>query len=435
MPRSIMAIYHWFMSYGVALWYGFPARRLLVIGVTGTKGKTTVSHMIWHILQQSGLRTGLLSTALLAVGDKVWLNDLKMTMPGRLTLQRLFRRMSNEGCVYAVVETSSEGLAQSRQAGISYLAAVFTNLAPEHIEAHGSFSNYRSAKAKLFSALTSRVCLTPLGKVKPFSLINADDEQAGYFSTRAGGRVVDYSVRGGHLTEPAAFWQPTDVKISVQKMSFKLRGLAVELPFGGEFNLYNAVAALATVQELGLPLSKAIQALASYHGTPGRLEFIELGQNFKVVVDYAHTAESLEQLYLSLKNSGPLIAVLGSCGGGRDKARRRPLGRLAGQFARLVVVTNEDPYDEDPLYIMEEVAAGAKEAGKEEGNDLVVEPDRRRAIALALSQAKSGEIVVITGKGSEQWLCVANNKKIPWDDRQVVREELGKMAAGNNKIE
>lgn len=191
----------------------------------------------------------------------------------------------------------------------------------------------------------------------------------------------------------------------------------------------NALAAVAATAAIGLPAADALTSLEHFPGTPGRLEFIPTNRPFEVVVDYAHTPESLAAVYEVLRQDGRnLIAVLGSCGGGRDKAKRGPLGKLAGRYARLVVVTDEDPYDEDAGSIRRVVLEGARQAGKQEGRDVLNIADRRQAIAAALAAAKPGEIVVITGKGSEQWLCVAGNKKIPWDDRTVVKEELNRLA-------
>ncbi len=438
LPRPLLKAYHFVMSWAAALVYGLPARRLVVIGVTGTKGKSTVSNMIWYVLQTLGYQTGLVSTAQMAIGNNTWPNDLKMTMPGRLKLQQLLRQMVKQGCRYLVMETSSEGLAQFRQAGLPYVVGVFTNLTAEHIEAHGSFANYKSAKGKLFAYLSKmhKEVSSPLGSVEPASVINLDDESADYFLSFKVARRYGYtfnppsplaSADRSNKNSLTTYIESAYIKeISLDKLKLNINSVVYEFKIGGQFNAYNILAAALAGQALNIPLNKVLEVLTSYNGTPGRLEFINEGQNFKVVVDYAHTVESLEQIYKLLIQFGSLIAVLGSCGGGRDKARRYPLGQLAGQYAKAVFVTNEDPYDEDPLSIIKQVASGAVASGKKEGENLFIEPDRRRAINQALAVAGPNDIVVITGKGSEQWLCVSNNKKIPWDDRQVVREEIRK---------
>lgn len=417
-PRSILALYHWSMSALAALMYGLPARHLTVIGVTGTKGKSTTCGMLHHILQQSGFKAGLISTAEIVIGSERQLNDLKMTTPSRANLQRLLRRMAQAGCTHIVLETSSEALAQSRHFGIPYAVAVFTNFAPEHLEAHGSLMAYRAAKGRLFEALRGRGVM----------VVNLDDAEANYFLRFPAKQQIGFTFKGSASAELSETLRATLREVTAHRALFIVNGVAVALPVGGEFNVANALASLGAAQALGIEFSAAATALNNYPGTPGRLEFVISRHTFDVVVDYAHTPESLEALYITLERQGPLIAVLGSCGGGRDKAKRVPLGKLAGTYARAVIVTNEDPYDEPPRVIMEAVARGARAAGKLDEESLWLVEDRRAAIHQALRLARQGDTVVITGKGAEQWLCVAQGKKIPWDDRQVVRDELPPLA-------
>ncbi len=438
LPAWLLSLYHWKLAWLAAACYGFPGRRLAVIGVTGTKGKSTTAALVWHVLQSAGYKVGLISTAQLSTGSEPRLNDLKMTMPSRFWLQRYLRSMVAAGCTHAVVETSSEGLAQWRHLGINYRVAVFTNLAPEHLEAHGSFAAYRAAKGKLFKLV---------GEKGGTAVVNLDDKEAPFFLSFTAPKCYGYTLRGATAVGAGKVFSAKVQEVSPRAARFTVNGVQVTLPVGGEFNIYNALAALGAVAALGVPLEQAAVALADFPGTPGRLEYVEAGQPFNVVVDYAHTPESLEAVYRTLMSpnsnvsdflgrgnltqapsGGRLIALLGSCGGGRDKAKREPLGNLAGRYADFVVVTNEDPYDEDPMSIMESVARGARAAGKRDNENLFVEPDRRLAIARALRLARAGDTIIITGKGAEQWLCVAGNKKIPWDDRTVVREELAKIS-------
>jgi UDP-N-acetylmuramoyl-L-alanyl-D-glutamate--2,6-diaminopimelate ligase len=433
-PKWLLNRYHFKQSVLAAIIYGFPAKRLIIIGVTGTKGKTTTSAMIWYLLQAAGHKAGLISTAQISIGAETKLNDLKMTMPSPFVLQRLLRRMVKVGCKYAVVETSSEGLAQWRHLGINYDVAVFTNLDPEHLETHGSYENYRAAKGKLFKVLVkSKIKKIPtLAAVIKTSIINIDDRESAYFLQFPVARKIGFTIEGKVVPNLATVYSADIKDVTPHHSSFTVNNKEVFLPVGGNFNIANATAALAVVATLGVPLARAASSLADFPGTPGRLEFV-IAKPFSVVVDYAHTPESLEAVYETLKGTdGHLLAVLGSCGGGRDKAKREVLGRLAGKYADLVFVTNEDPYDEDPHIIIGAVARGARTAGKKDGENLWVNLDRREAIAQALKMAKPGDTVVITGKGAEQWLCVAGGKKIPWDDRRVMREEFDKLNSETN---
>lgn len=417
LPTTFLSAYHFVVAIAIALAYNLPSCRLKVIGVTGTKGKTSTASMLWHILENTDHKTGLVSTAFFAVGQDTWLNKIKMTMPGRTNMQKLLGRMIKSGCKYAVVETSSEGLAQWRHLGIPYSLSVFTNLTPEHIEAHGSYEKYRAAKAKL-----AKITVQNGGTL----VVNLDDAEADYFIDEANGQAWGYTLKGASNEKVKLIVAAELGNISSTKVEFSIKDLSVHLPVGGEFNAYNALAAMTAALKLGIPLARSAAALSTFAGTPGRLEFIQF-KPFAVVVDYAHTPESLSALYNSLKERGRLIAVLGSCGGGRDKAKRSSLGKLAGENAEYVIVTDEDPYDENPRTIMETVAEGVKEAGKIESMNYWIIEDRREAIKKALSLAKENDTVVITGKGAEQWLMQKNGKKIAWDDREVVKKEIKKI--------
>ncbi len=415
---EVLTKYHFIMSWLTALMFGLPAQKMIVIGVTGTKGKTSTSNILWHIFNSSGNKCGLVSTAQFSDGNNTWLNNLKMTMPGRFKLQKLFKQMVKNNCHYVVLETSSEGLVQSRHAGVPYSVAVFTNLTPEHIEAHGSFDNYKQAKAKLWQALVKSQLSNTL------SVVNLDDEYGNYYSALQADKKIGYTLKNTINNQVNKIYNAQIKNLTEKNANFLVNGQIINLNIGGEFNVYNALAALVTASELGISLAKIKIALEKYLGTPGRMEFIKINKEFEVVVDYAHTPESLEQVYKTLKPQGKLIAVLGSCGGGRDKAKRPILGKLAGEYADMVFITNEDPYDEDPMAIIKSVAQGAIEAGKDQGKNLFMVFDRREAIHQALVLARAGDVVIITGKGSEQWLCVAGDHKLPWDDRKVVQEEL-----------
>ena len=429
LPRWIFGFYHLLWAVLANIIYRWPSRHLIIIGVTGTKGKSTVSAMITHALNTLGQSCGLLSTATIKIGEQQWLNDLKMTMPGRLKMQKYLSQMVSAGHNYAVVETSSEAIVQWRHFGINYDAAVFTNLTPEHIESHGSFENYKNAKLKLWQVLSKSSKKNLMGKqVEKVSVVNIDDKSAADFLKFNISKTliygVDIKIHLPGVQEVSAH----EVQTSANKISFTIENVNFSLPIGGLFNVYNALAATALLRGENYSLEQIANALKSFQGAPGRLEYIKAGQEFNVVVDYAHTAESLEAVYKTLAGDNKnLIAVLGSCGGGRDKDKRPRLGELAARYAKKVIITNEDPYDEDPITIMKEVMSGALAHGKVLNDNLFLIADRRQAIAEAFKSAASADdVVIITGKGSEQWLVTAQGK-VPWDDRTVAKEELKKI--------
>ncbi len=421
-PRWLLSGYHWLLSSTAALWYGFPAKHLVVVGVTGTKGKSTVSAMVWHVLTAQGKRCALFSTVQFAYGPQAELNAMKMTMPSPFILQSMLRHAVREGCTHAVVETSSEGLAQWRHIGIPYAVAVLTNLTPEHIEAHGSYENYRAAKGRLFRAVREGA-----------AVINMDDGEAPYFTAFPVRRRIGYTLGGASALDSFEILRAHAGAVHSRSAEVQFNGVPCRLPVGGFFNIMNAAAAFGAALVLGLEPQAIARALSSFPGTPGRMEYIGSGQPFNVIVDYAHTAESLEALYQTLRLDGDIVAVLGATGGGRDKQKRVPMGQVAGKYARAVFVTDEDPYDEDPRTIMEAVAQGARQAGKQEGYALFVEPDRRRAIAQAIRLARNGDTVAITGKGAEQCIMRQGGQREPWDDRRVAQEELGRIGLGYGK--
>jgi len=340
---------------------------------------------------------------------------MKMTMPGRFKLQKLLGQMLDAGCKYAVIETTSEGLAQHRAWGIDFKMAVFTNLSPEHLESHGSFENYKKAKAILFKKLDRN-------KSDSVSIVNLDDKHADFFLKFKAQKKYGYGLNKFQNKQ----YQNTlfkkviaqDLQLDQSGAEFKIDNINFKINLLGEFNVYNALAAICVGLSLGMNLVDISRALKTFKGVPGRIEFVQK-QPFAVIVDYAHTPEALEKLYQTIK---PTIAVLGACGGGRDKAKRPILGKIAAQYSDLVIITNEDPYDEDPREIINQVASGAINSA--EKCRVLKILDRKLGIKKALSMARPGDVVIITGKGCEPWLCAARGKKIPWDDRKIIRQEL-----------
>lgn len=428
-PRWCLAVYHYLLARAANLYYGHPSEHMVVIGVTGTNGKSTTARIVADILTARGKNVGLISTAEIQIGAKRQLNDMKMTMPGRMTLQKLLRSMADTGCEYAVVETSSQGIEQYRHIGINYDVAVFTNLTPEHIEAHGGFEAYKRAKGRLFSHLTERKRKVLHGKTIPkIFVVNLDDPHAGFYLQFPADKKYGYTFGARYDISGVEEILATDIELSSSGSSFIVAGTRFHTSPLGRHNVYNCFAALTVGYGLGFSFSEMVKDVR-HSIVPGRMEFIDEGQKFFVIVDYAPEPKSLSALYdtIQLFSKNRVIHVVGSCGGGRDRARRPVLGRMAGKFSQYVIVTNEDPYDDDPLQIMKEVAAGAREVGKKDGENLYVIFDRREAIQKAFEIARRGDMVLITGKGCEQAIVSSGNKKIPWDDRAVARDELKKI--------
>ena len=427
-PAWVLAGFHWLEAWLSAIAYGFPSQQLIVISVTGTNGKSTTVNYLAKVLSQTGSKVGFVSTANIYDGKDEWINKWKLTMPGRFHLQHLLRQMVRNGCRYAVLEISSEGLIQYRHAGINFDVAMFTNLTPEHLERHGGFANYKKAKGMLFKYLTRLARKTLNGKVQPKIIVaNEDDEQAGYFLSFAADKKNTYGVNPVETrrasSHPTTQIIATDVNIQPWSSSFTVEGQRFEVKMGGQFNVYNALAAVAVGRALGLSLAQCAFGVSALTAMPGRMERIEAGQDFIALVDYAPEPESMRQLQSALAHipHQRIIHVLGSAGGGRDKSRRPVLGRLAAEHADIVIVTTEDPYDEDPQVIIEQVAAGTRAVGH---GELIIEPDRRLAIRRAVALAQAGDLVLVTGKACEQWICWENGRKEPWDDRVMLREEL-----------
>jgi len=434
-PKKLFArlqpMYHYVLNFIAALVFGFPSNKLTVIGITGTTGKTTVVYMTAEILKYAGKRVGYTSTAMFSDGEREWLNDKKMTMLGRFFTQKMLWKMVHNGCDTAIVETTSEGIMQYRHRFINYDTVVFTGLYSEHIDAHGSFENYKKAKQKLFDHVGRCKEKNLCGK-KDYKtiIVNLDDEHAEDF--------LSFDV-----DQKIGFTQDKDKSVvnpEVKKIIYKYKGVNrtgvymtfegkyIQTHIFGKFNATNASAAGAIAKSLGVDVHSIKVGLEKINNLPGRIERIDEGQNFTIIVDYAFEPVAVTKLYETIEILEPkkIIHVLGSCGGGRDVARRAKLGHIAGEKADYVIVTNEDPYDDDPMEIITSVAEGAKEKGKTENEDIFLIEDRRDAIKKAVSLASEDDVILITGKGSEQAIAVQNGMLIPWDDRNVVREILQK---------
>ncbi|TSC91380.1 MAG: Uncharacterized protein CEN90_509 [Parcubacteria group bacterium Licking1014_17] len=428
-PQWAISLYHYSLAVFSAAIYGFPSEKMAVIGVTGTKGKTTTANFIWSCLQAGGYKTGIITTANIRIGEKETLNKYHMTMPGRFVIQKLLRQMVKEGCKYCVVETTSEGIKQHRHRGIHYDIAVFTNLTPEHLPSHGgSFEKYKQAKGKLFESLAKHNHKHVAGKlIEPTIIINNDSEHKDYFLSFRASQKITYGLNQG------ADYAAENVRDTASGVEFSVKGVMFHLGILGRFNVYNALPAIIICRLFKVPDLLIERGLKNLRLIPGRMELINEGQNFTVIVDYAHEKESitavLETAQKIIKPGAKIIILLGAEGGGRDKFKRPVMGKLAGEMADYVIASNVDPYEDDPTEIAEDIARAAEEAGKIRNQNLFVIEDRRQGIKKALELAKSGDIVIITGKGAEQSIFIGG-KKYDWDDRTVTKEELNKLLSG-----
>ncbi|MCD4693847.1 UDP-N-acetylmuramyl-tripeptide synthetase [bacterium] len=447
--KKIQPIYHFVLNYLASLLYGRPSEKMIIIGITGTTGKTTSVYMIARVLKQAGYKVGYTSTAMFSDGNKEWLNDKKMTMVGRFFTQRLLSEMSKNGCHYAIVETTSEGISQFRHRFINYDILVFTGLYPEHIESHGSFEKYKEAKGELFAHLkrckikyaddqvkiqrgAKDIGKIDLNRVKKTIIVNGEDDNSSYFLDFWAERKIGYYESGNKKDDNREQFEKiyfSDIESDSKGVVFAFNNNEVKLNILGEFNVQNSMNAVSVAIAQKIEDKNIIKGLEGIKGIAGKLEKIDVGQDFIVIIDYAFEPNALEKLYQVVEklDYNKVIHVLGSTGGGRDVSRRGELGKIAGEKADKVIVTNEDPYDEDPEIIIAQVASGAEYRGKKEGNNLYKILDRREAISRALHLAEKNDIVLITGKGCEQAICEAKGRKTRWDDREVAREEIDKL--------
>lgn len=408
-PKPFLALvrppYHFIFAFLGAIRYGFPSREITVIGVTGTKGKSTVVELLNAIFEADGKRTAVAGTIRFKIAERSEPNLFKMTMPGRFFMQRFLRNAINAGCNIAIIEMTSEGVKQYRHKFIDLDALIFTNLTPEHIETHGSFEKYVAAKLKLRDSLEH-------SRKRPRRMVaNIDDPYGSVFLEADIERQIPYSLEDPELHT-----------LTKDGVSVVLEGITIRTPLIGLFNIYNVLAAISCAQSFGVPLKIIERALDNLPPIKGRVEKIitpeGAAKHITAVVDYAHTPDSLEKLYQSFGDT-PKICVLGNTGGGRDTWKRPEMGRIAGEYCKEVILTNEDPYDEDPTAIVE-----AMKRGIESNTRVTIIIDRREAIRHALKVAPDKGVVLITGKGTDPYIMGPRNTKTPWSDADTVRGEI-----------
>lgn len=422
MKNAIHFIYAWLGS----IIYRHPSEDMLVIGITGTSGKSSTIHWLRQVLEAGGFTLGSLSTVDFYVAGRFQLNDQKMTMLGRMQIQKYLRKMADAGCQIAIVEMTSQGALQHRHRFINTDIMALTNLYPEHIEAHGGFEKYKKAKLRLFEyAAMSKRKIERLknlkiggqdGVVAKVAVVHGNNQYSEEFLNFPFDKKVRYGI-----TE-------TNIHTTEDGIQFAIGSYRFHPRIYGAYNASNLACVIAIAKAIGMEWGTLVAAVNNLRGAPGRVEFIPEAEQlgFRVIVDYAFEPVALKGLYDIVRMLEPkrVIHVLGAAGGGRDHARREPMGRLAGEKADIVIVTNEDPYDEDPMDIIHAVSSGAKAAGKKEGENLFEILDRGEAIQKAIRFAEPGDMVLVTGKGCEQRMCLAGGKMVPWDDRAMVRRHL-----------
>jgi UDP-N-acetylmuramoyl-L-alanyl-D-glutamate--2,6-diaminopimelate ligase len=416
--NPIRLLYHQIKAALAVLIYRFPSRNLNVIGITGTNGKTTTVNLTAMILEEAGYKVGMASTINFQIGAHKWVNTSKQTTMSPFTLQKMLRQMVKENCTHVVLEVSSHAMTQSRVLGINFDTAVFTNITEDHIEYHGSFQEYLHAKGSLFKKLNQSRRKPNIPKL---SVLNADDRQFDYFDQFIADRKYTYSLKKGTC-------HASSIELNASGSTFILHipndSIRIELKMPGEFNISNALAAATVALANNINLKTVKAALEKAQGVPGRQEVIEHGQPYSIIVDYAHAPDSLEKLFKLYKELtvGKLIVVFGATGGGRDKAKRPKMGKIADENAHYIILTNDDPYEEDEWRIINQIAEGIK---RKEGDKFWKIPHRYEAIKLALTMAQPEDTVVIAGKGCEE-IQIIGKEKIPWDDRNAVKEILSR---------
>lgn len=410
---SIEPAGHLVESMLVATRYGFPARKLRIIGVTGTNGKTTTSFFIQKMLNEAGIKTALTSTVAFGVGNDIQRQMEHMTTTKASVLQRRMKSFAQQGAEWAVIETSSHALAQNRVWGIPYEIAVLTNLTHDHLEYHGTFENYREAKRKLFRIANKHGMR--------FGVVNADDPSAELFAGTVANSTT-YGIKQGDV-------RATNIVLTNEGSTFtatvgkEAYDITINIP--GEFNVSNSLAALSVGRKLGLTKQQIEHGLAALESVEGRMNAIDEGQPFKVLVDFASTPDGFEKFFSSVRPlvKGKLVAVFGSAGR-RDESKRAEQGRIAGRYADVVIATEEDDRDDDGAKILRQIAEGATESGKVEGSTLFLVPNREEAIGLAFTKvSKSDDMVVLLGKGHEKTIERADGE-YPWNESDAARAAL-----------
>ena len=399
----------------VPYFFDYPANRMRMVGVTGTNGKTTTTHMIRHILKAQGFKVGVIGTVHIMIGDTSY--PIHNTTPDVVDLQHILHQMVQENVEYCVMEVSSHALALGRVSGVEFDTAVFTNLTQDHLDFHKTFENYLAAKCKLFEQVSAPNQV----KDNKGAVINIDDSYGHRVMEKTTAPTITYSTLGKGTLNASDVHMST--KNSQYTVNYKGESYPVSMNTTGLFNVYNTLAAIGACLQEGISMEAIDTALKTFSSVPGRFELIEEGQDFAVVVDYAHTPDGLQNILETAKaiKENRIIIVFG-CGGDRDATKRPIMGRIAAEYGDKIYVTSDNPRTEDPVQIVKDVEVGVKEALRE-GTSYEVIVDRREAINHAIHDAKAGDIVIIAGKGHENYQ-ILKNETIHFDDREEARKAL-----------
>ncbi len=408
--------------------YGFPGRKLTMVGVTGTDGKTTTANLIYQVLAHNGYRAGIISTVNAVIGDLVLDTGFHVTTPDAPDVQRYLAQMVQAGITHVVLETTSHGLAQHRVDACEFDIAVVTNITHEHLDYHGDYESYRASKGRLFEFLAETL-EKPQGNPR-LAVLNRDDESYPYLSTLAGENQATYGINA------EALYRAENIENRPEGMSFVVSGpgfrIDMQTKLIGQFNIYNCLAAItACVNGLGMDLEDVREGVASLEGVTGRMERVHLGQDFTAMVDFAHTPNALRRALETAREftSKRVITIFGSAGL-RDREKRRLMAEIATSLADFSVFTAEDPRTESLDEILQTMAHAANQAGGEEGKSYIRIPDRGQAIQAAVDLAGPGDLVIVCGKGHEQSMCFGDIE-YPWDDRVALKAALARRLGVN----
>jgi len=416
-PQKIINIYHLFQAILAGLWYGFPSKEIKVIGVTGTNGKTTTCQMIAKILEEAGHKVAMISTINFKLGDKEWVNDTKYTTFSSFKLQKFIKQAVKANCQYIIIETSSHSLDQYRVWGTDYDTAVITNVTREHLDYHKTMDKYRKAKSLLFKSAKA-------------AIINLDMENPEEFLNYGAKNIYGFTLKDRELTadkQKTKIIKAENIQLGIDKSEFIVYDSEFIIHLPGSFNIENALAATCVGLAYGIDSKIIAEALEKIKSVSGRMEYISNNKGINIIVDYAVTPDSLSKLYALMEqintNKAKVIAVFGACGE-RDRGKRPIMGEIVSHYANYLILTNEDPYNEDPWQIINEVEAGIKNKKLEKDYWKIL--DRREAIKKALALAGPGDFVIVTGKGAEETMAI-RNKRIPWNDKKIIQEALQEL--------
>ena len=425
----LLGAYHKVRGITAATYYGFPSTKMKVIGITGTNGKTTTANLLGHILEASGAKVGMATTVNIWTGDKKWVNETKMTTLNPFALQGLLRKMANQKCDYAIIETTSHALDQHRTWGIFYDIAVFTNITHEHLDYHLTFERYRQAKSKLFKDLAAGLRKPNMPKI---AIVNMDDPEGPYFSAFESDKTYHFGIDKINTaqTPDSSIWA-NNIQPKKDHIQFTLNtpteNVLINLKMPGTFNVSNALAAASSAFALGINLHTIKKGLENVWQLPGRMEYVPNNKGIDIIIDYAHTPDGFKQVLSTIRPfvNNSLIAVFGSAGD-RDKTKRPVIGQIASEFSDYIILTEEDPGSEDPQTIIAEILPGIDTSKFKGSDNLHIIIDRKQAIQKAINLAQPGDMIVLFSMGA-QTVIERAGKKMPYNEKKVVEDILSNV--------